>query len=212
MSMLMYILDIFSTVVFAISGVILARRTKLDIVGALFLGTVTAVGGGTLRDTVLGIRPVFWVSDPLYIYVIVAVSLLSYIFLSFKKAPANSLRVADALGLAVVTAIGASKALSLGMDPIICITMGVLTGVMGGIIRDTIANRMPIVFADSILYATAAFLGATAMVGSSMAGLSQDYAVVTGVAVTLIIRISAIIWKIKLPPFFRVSRNTRQDV
>lgn len=213
MSLFMYILDIFSTVVFAISGVILARRTRLDIIGAIFLGTVTAVGGGTIRDAVLGIRPVFWVSDPVYIYVIVGVSLLLYIILSFKEAPANSLRIADALGLAVVTVIGSSKALSLGMDPIICITMGVLTGVAGGIIRDTLANRMPIVFADSILYATAAFLGATSFVIISNYGVAEDWAVLAGLLITLSIRLSAIIWKIRLPGFLRVAaKETNKEV
>jgi uncharacterized membrane protein YeiH len=198
---IIYYLDLFSTVVFAISGVILARRQKLDILGAIFLATMTAVGGGTTRDLVLGFRPVFWVGDVTYIYIILATSLISFVLLSKFPAPEKSLRLADALGLATVAVIGTEKAYVNGLDPLLAIAMGVITGIFGGVIRDTLANRTPIVFADPSLYATAAFFGALSFV--LLAPFSHDAAVIIGILLTLAIRLAAIFFGLRLPDFLR---------
>lgn len=196
-----YYLDLFSTVVFAISGVILARRQKLDILGAIFLATMTAVGGGTTRDLVLGVKPIFWVADVTYLYIILITSFTSYILLSRFSAPEKSLRLADALGLATVAVIGTEKAVLLGVSPIIAIAMGVITGIFGGVIRDTLANRTPIVFADPSLYATAAFFGSLAFV--LLHNFSLHLAVFGGIAITLAIRLAAIFFDLRLPRLLR---------
>lgn len=198
---MIYLLDLTSTVVFAISGVILARRKRLDILGAIVLATMTAVGGGTTRDLVLGIRPVFWVSDPTYLIVILATSIAAFVLLGRFQAPEKSLRVADAMGLAIVTVIGAEKALALGMSPLIAIVMGVITGIFGGVIRDTLANRTPIVFSDPSLYATAAFFGALVLV--LLADIDMTLATVIGALVTATARLLAIFFDVRLPGFLR---------
>jgi len=200
---LIYLLDLISTAVFAISGVILARRTSLDILGAIVLATMTAVGGGTTRDLVLGLTPVFWVSDPTYLLVIAATSIASYVLFSWVEAPERSLRLADAVGLAIVTVIGTEKSLLAGAAPVIAIAMGVITGIFGGVIRDTLANRMPIVFADPSFYATAAFFGAGSFV--LMTNVDSTLAVATCITITLGLRLGAIYFDWRLPSILRPS-------
>lgn len=197
---MLYYLDLFGTVVFAISGILQARRLRMDMFGMLVLATVTAIGGGTLRDMALGVAPVFWVRQQEYLIVIILTSLLAVLFFRVKpwKRAYRLLLLADAVGLATFTAIGVEKALSYGASPVVAVGMGVLTGVGGGIVRDVLAREVPMVLRTEI-YATACIAGGIVHTAGIASGLPNGLSLLFGVMVTLLLRLAAIRWKLKLP-------------
>src|SRR5690606_24955623 len=134
--LMLYMLDLFGTGVFAITGALAAGRKNLDLFGVFVLATVTAIGGGTLRDMALGASPVFWITDSGYLLVAGGGAILTVLWARFTAWSPRALPVADAVGLATFTVIGAGKALELGAAPEIAVLMGVMTGVAGGMIRD----------------------------------------------------------------------------
>ena len=150
--------DYLGTFAFAVSGALAAAEKKLDLFGAVFLGFVTAIGGGTMRDMMIGNSPVSWLQDPVYFYVIVAAVAATFLFtktiLSFSKA----LFFFDTIGISVFTVIGIQKGLHAGIHPPLAVMMGILTAVMGGIIRDVLCNEIPLIFHKEI-YATACLAG-----------------------------------------------------
>lgn len=157
--MLVYWLDILGTAVFAISGVLLAGKLRMDPFGVLVLGVVTAVGGGTIRDMALANGPVFWVKDPTDLVVAMVTCLLTIVLVRQpRRLPKWILPVLDAVGLAVFVGIGVNKAFIAGTGPLVAICMGVLTGVGGGIIRDILAREVPMILRTEI-YATACIIG-----------------------------------------------------
>lgn len=152
-------LDGFGVLVFAIAGAIQAGRKDMDIFGMSVVAVVTAVGGGTLRDLLLGATPVFWVQQPYIIGIALLAALATFGYAWVSRLPPKSLRVADALGLAVFVVLGTQKALSWEAPLFIAVLMGVMSGVTGGIIRDLLCGEIPYIFRNEI-YATAALLGA----------------------------------------------------
>ena len=155
---LLYWLDLFGIVVFALSGALMAGRYKLDPFGVVVLAAVTAIGGGTIRDVILD-TPVFWLVNPIYLYVILTTALLTIIFIRRpKRIPKRFLLISDALGLALFAVLGTAKSISLGVPVSIAIVMGTITGVAGGMIRDVLCNVIPMILRQEI-YATAAILG-----------------------------------------------------
>lgn len=201
MNGLVYWLDIAGVIVFALSGVIIACRSRMDPFGMLVLAAVTGIGGGTLRDLVLGVRPVFWVSDPAYLWVIIATVALSILgFHYIHRLSRVFLPVADAFGLALFTVIGAHKALMLGTPGVVAVLMGLMTGVAGGMIRDMLARRVPMVLRQEI-YATASIAGGVCLVAGYKLGVPHVAAIGIGLAVTLGLRLAAIYWRISLPTF-----------
>lgn len=142
--MLVYWLDIVGTAVFAISGVLLAGKLRMDPFGVLVLGVVTAVGGGTIRDMALDNGPVFWVKDPTDLVVAMVTSMLTILLVRQpRRLPKWMLPVLDAVGLAVFVGIGVNKAFLAETGPLVAVCMGVITGVGGGIIRDVLAREIP---------------------------------------------------------------------
>ena len=132
MNELLYWLDLFGIVVFALSGALMAGRYKLDPFGVVVLASVTAIGGGTIRDIILD-TPVFWVENPIYLYVILATAVLTIILIRRpKRIPKRFLLIADAFGLALFAVLGTEKALSLGAPVSVAVVMGTITGVAGG--------------------------------------------------------------------------------
>nr|WP_245587168.1 trimeric intracellular cation channel family protein [Aliagarivorans marinus] len=195
----MVILDIFGTAVFAISGVLVASKRRMDLFGALVLATVTAIGGGTIRDMALGLTPVFWVDQGIYLWVIVITSLASIALLNnFPTPPKWMLPVADAIGMAVFVAIGANKTLLVDSSMIVAVMMGVVTACGGGMIRDVLANQVPLVLQREI-YATACIAGG--IVWAIAVQLGFNLTLVTGLCVftALIIRLVAIRYHLSLP-------------
>jgi uncharacterized membrane protein YeiH len=155
------------------------------------------VGGGTVRDIVLG-APVFWVQESVYLWIILAAAGITFAAAGQIRRVERWLLWADAVGLAVFCAAGAAKAYAITADPLIATAMGVVTAVLGGIIRDTVCNEIPLVLKQDI-YATAAFAGAVAYTGLAVLNVPAVAALWTGAAVCFAVRASAIIWGWSLP-------------
>ncbi len=211
MTALVYWLDMAGVVVFALSGVILACRSRMDPFGMLVLAAVTGIGGGTLRDLVLGVRPVFWVADPTYLWVILATVGLSIVgFHYIHRLSRSFLPIADAFGLALFTVIGAHKALQLEAPGVVAVLMGLLTGVAGGMVRDVLARRVPMVLRQEV-YATASIAGGITYVGLGALGVPVGVAIGLALAVTLGLRLAAIHWQLTLPVFAWVVIRPPQE-
>lgn len=206
--MLVFWLDILGTAVFAISGVLLAGKLRMDPFGVLVLGVVTAIGGGTIRDMALANGPVFWVKDPTDLIVAMATCVLTLaVVRKPRRLPKWILPVLDAVGLAVFVGIGVNKAFLANAVPVIAVCMGVLTGVGGGIIRDVLAREIPMILRTEI-YATACILGGTVhAIAYHFFHLPLDKASMLGMLVTLLIRLAAIRWNLKLPAFSLDEHN-----
>ncbi|MHA3353830.1 TRIC cation channel family protein [Yersinia enterocolitica] len=200
--MLVYWLDILGTAVFAISGVLLAGKLRMDPFGVLVLGVVTAVGGGTIRDMALANGPVFWVKDPTDLVVAMVTCLATILLVRQpRRTPKWILPVLDAIGLAVFVGIGVNKAFAAGASPLVAICMGVITGVGGGIIRDILAREIPMILRTEI-YATACIIGGIVHATAFYTfGMPLQQAMMLGMVITLGIRLAAIRWRLKLPTF-----------
>ena len=169
MANLLQILDFIGVAVFAISGGIVASRLKLDILAFVLLATFTGIGGGTLRDLLLGV-PVFWVGDQTYLVVCVVSGIATWFMAHLGEALGKPLRWADAVGMASYSVMGAAKTLTVIDRPAVAVLMGVATAAFGSVIRDTIASQ-PSVIVNREIYLTAAFAGAfsyVVMVGFSV--------------------------------------------
>lgn len=200
-SMLLYFIDLFGTAIFAISGVLLAGRLKMDPFGVVVLASVTAIGGGTIRDMALGATPVFWIKDTTYLWVIFITCLLTMLLVRRPKRVAWwILPVCDAIGLAVFVGIGVEKAMNYQDSAMVAVIMGVITGCGGGIIRDVLAREIPMVLRSEV-YATACIIGGLFHTTALAMDYDSSSAFLAGVASTLIIRLGAIRWHLSLPTF-----------
>jgi uncharacterized membrane protein YeiH len=154
-----YFLDLFGVLVFAISGVLTAVEKKFDLVGSVVIGFVTALGGGTIRDLLIGETPVGWMKDMNYLYMLVPALILCFFFRKYIMKLRRSLFLFDTLGIGVFTILGMQKTLEAGLHPIIAVMMGVVSAVFGGVTRDVLTNEVPLIFRKEI-YATACVAGA----------------------------------------------------
>jgi uncharacterized membrane protein YeiH len=194
------VLDWFGLCVFAVTGALVASRKQMDVVGFALLGSVTGIGGGTIRDVLLDIRPVFWVEQPAYLVTCVAVAVATFFMAHIPQSRERTLLWFDAVGLSLFCVTGADRALASGAGPTIAIAMGVATATFGGIIRDILGGESPIILKQEI-YITAALLGATVFVGLSALGLSQDVSAVSGFFAALALRAAALTWNLSLPRY-----------
>ena len=154
-----YALDLIGTMVFAISGVLTAIHNKFDIVGSLIIGLVTAVGGGTLRDILIGETPVGWMKDTNYLLVILIALILAYAFRPHITRFRKGMFLFDTIGIGLFTILGLQKTLGVGLSPVIAIMLGTVSAVFGGVIRDVLTGVVPLIFRAEI-YATACLIGA----------------------------------------------------
>jgi uncharacterized membrane protein YeiH len=192
-------LDMMGTVVFAITGLLAASRHHLDFFGAIVLAMVTAVGGGTLRDLILNV-PVFWLNHTEYVYITVVTTLAVAIYRRTHVIPNRVLLILDAVGLAVFSIIGAQKALALGYADVIAVMMGVMTGVVGGMMRDILVGEVPLILRKEI-YATASFLGASVYV-VLLGWIETDWLVIAlSITATLSARLGGVFLGWRLPKF-----------
>lgn len=197
---IIYGLDLFGVAVFAVSGSLAAGKKRMDVFGVIVLGLVTALGGGTLRDTLLDAGAVFWIQNRVYLLVAVTSSLLTFIAARIISIPWHGLLVSDALGLAVFMAIGTDKALAINGSPGVAMVMGVMTGVAGGMMRDVLSAEVPLILRKEI-YATAALCGSLAYVVLFSLGVPKTPCLILAAITTLVIRLAAIHWKLSLPVF-----------
>jgi uncharacterized membrane protein YeiH len=202
-------LDWLGVVVFAISGALVASRKQMDIVGFALLGTVTGIGGGTLRDLLLGLSPVFWVREPAYLVVCVLASGAVFFTAHVPRSRYRVLLWFDALGLALFAVTGAERALETGSGPVVAVAMGVITATFGGIIRDILGGESPVILSREI-YVSAALGGATLFVLLATAGLTREYALASGFLAAFAIRAAALRWSWSLPRY-RPRPGRRKD-
>lgn len=208
---LLYILNLLGVGVFAVSGVLAAGRKRLDLLGVVVLATVTAIGGGTVRDLLLDMHPIFWIREPENLFVILVAALLTIIYLRFRRPPEGSLLLADAIGLALFTIGGTQVAVSVGLSGAIAVLMGVITGVVGGMIRDILTAEIPLILQRGHLYATAAFTGATLYLLLAGVGLPRPLPGLTGMAVVVTLRLMSIRWGLHLPVFALSDSNDEES-
>lgn len=193
-----YLIDLFGTAVFAISGAVVAARKEMDIFGVLVLATVTAIGGGTLRDLLLDAHPVFWIEDPTYILVASGAALARIFIGPMPFARQKTLIVSDAIGLAFFCVLGSWKALTYGAPVGIPVLLGMMTGVFGGILRDIMAGDVPLIFRRD-LYATCAMAGAGIYELLWRMNWDPQWAGWIAMTVALAMRLGAVRWHWGLP-------------
>jgi uncharacterized membrane protein YeiH len=196
----LYPLELLGTFFFAISGALAVQDHHDDLFGAGFLGFVTAIGGGTLRDMMLGSYPLVWIANIHFLYAIFAGVLVAYFFSKSLIRLKRTFLFFDTLGISFFTILGVEKALSLGVRPEIAAIMGMFSAVMGGVIRDTLTNETPVLFRKEI-YATACLAGAILYLLLFRIGIDRDINMVVSILLILIIRLLAVKYKLALPNF-----------
>ncbi|MBL8979013.1 MAG: trimeric intracellular cation channel family protein [Gemmatimonadetes bacterium] len=199
--MLRYVIDLVGIAVFAISGALAAGRKSLDVLGVLVLATVTAVGGGTIRDLLLGRLPIFWLTDPSYLLVILVSALATVGWARRWRVPEMALQVADALGLALFSVARAQIAMGRGLPVASCVLLGTVTGAAGGMVRDILSAEVPLVLRKGNLYASAAIAGTLLYAGLERAGVADPLPAFAGVALIAALRLVAIWRGLTLPVF-----------
>jgi uncharacterized membrane protein YeiH len=198
---LVRVLDLIGIGVFAISGALAAGRKRLDLLGVIVLASVTAIGGGTVRDLLLDRHPIFWLTDVAYLAVIVVAVALTFAYVQYRRPPLASLLVADALGLALFSVAGAQIAENARLPAVSVVLLGTLTGVGGGVIRDVLSAEIPFVLRRGNLYASTVIFGVAAYLALERAGVGRQSAALTGMALIAALRLAAIRWELELPVF-----------
>ena len=196
---LMYGLSLSAAAMMAAAGVLEAGRKRFDLFGMVVVALAAALGGGSLRDLLLD-RPVFWVADQTYLIASLIAALLTFFLARIFALPARLFLIPDAAGLALFTISGTKAALVWGAPWLVASFMGVITGVVGGILRDVLCNEEPLVF-QGTLYATAAWTGALVFLGLGLWGIDPGLAAVAGGVLIFLLRVAAIRWEIALPRF-----------
>jgi len=195
-------IEYFAVAVCAITAVLAAEGKRIDLFGVLVLALVTAVGGGTIRDLCLGVRPVFWIEQPQVVWTALIAAAVTFVIVRFTHLPSRFLDVADAFGLALFGIAGTEKALAYGTPGIVAVLLGIVTGVAGGILRDVLRREIPWVFqAEVDLYATAVFAGAVVFVLLRVYSPPSETHRYIGMAVILMMRLAAMKWKLRLPTY-----------
>jgi len=200
--MFLQTIDILGTVAFAISGVLVAMSKRMDAFGVYIVAFVTAVGGGTLRDTLIGQTPVFWMNDMTFITVISIASILAMIFRNYIKHLRKSLFLFDTIGIGLYTIIGIEKGISADLHPVICIALGTMSACFGGVIRDILCNEIPVIFRKEI-YATACILGGSVYFILRELLTDDNLIFIIAISIVISVRLIAVIFKISLPSLYK---------
>ena len=193
-------IDYSGTMVFAISGILAGVERKFDLFGVFMLGFVTAVGGGTLRDLLIGSTPVSWMLNEIYVYIIIAAIPICYLLRGPIYEMKKSFFLFDTIGIGLFTILGLQKTLSLELSPLIAIMMGVVSAVFGGVIRDVLSNQAPLIFRKEI-YAFACLAGAVLFLLAKLV-FSENISMIISIMSVIIIRLFAIkkSWSIPFKP------------
>lgn len=198
--MLLYIIYLIAITTEAMSGALAAGRRNMDMFGVALIAFVTALGGGTVRDVILGHYPIGWTQHPNYIYLTIGAGLFTMVVARFMHHLKTLFLVLDAMGLVAFTIIGCSVAQELSYSTVVVVMSGMITGVFGGILRDILCNRTPIVLMKE-LYASVSLLVALLYLGMQHFGIHHDITLLVAFVVGLGVRLSAIYWKWSLPVF-----------
>ena len=194
-------LDYASVIVFAITGALVASRAQLDLVGFAFIACLTAVGGGTIRDLLLDRNPIFWIAEPTYLAAAATTAIIIFFTAHLLDSRLRAIIWLDSLALAVAVAAGAAVAISLDQGPTITILMSIVTGCMGGLMRDVVVGDVPVVLKQGELYVTAAFAGAATTVLLNAYVPEIPYSLIIGAGVTWTLRAGSILFGWHLPVY-----------
>jgi uncharacterized membrane protein YeiH len=192
------IIDVLGTFAFAVSGVFSAMEKKLDPFGILIISFVTAIGGGTVRDVLVGNFPVNWLQNGSTVWVIFIAAIITMLFGSYLKHLNTPLFLFDALGLGLFTIIGLEVGLKHGFSPGICIALGTISACFGGVLRDVLLNKVPLIFQKEI-YALACIIGGIVYYILSKTGAAGDVSKVGCILLIFAIRVVAVRFKLSLP-------------
>jgi len=203
-------LDILGTIAFAISGVLVAMNKRMDPFGVLIIAFVTAVGGGTLRDVMVGIEPVSWMRNMTFVYVIIGSAVFAVVFRNFLKHLRRSLFLFDTIGIGLYTVVGIETGLVAGLHPIICIALGTMTACFGGVLRDILCNEIPVIFRKEV-YATACIIGGLTYFILRRFLEDQNYLFIVAGLVVIIIRLLAVRFKISLPSLYKADGQSKDN-
>ena len=201
--MFYFIIDILGTIAFAISGVLVAMDKKLDVFGVLIIAFVTAVGGGTLRDLLIGIKPVGWLNAPMHLLIIVITVILAILFVKQLKYIKKSLFLFDTIGIGLYTMVGIEKGLAANLSPVMCIALGTITACFGGVVRDILCNEIPVIFRKEI-YATVCILGGLVYFLLIQFPIDNTISYSMAILTIIIMRVLAVRFKISLPNIYNV--------
>ena len=194
----LYIIDLVGTMVFAISGALAGRDKKLDFFGIAAVGVITAIGGGTVRDVLLGSTPVGWMKDLTYIVMIGAGIMTSLLFGKVVLKLRRTFFMFDTVGIAAFTVLGLQKSLSLGVHPVIAILMGMVSAVFGGVIRDIVCNEIPLIFRKEI-YALTCLAGGVLYILLQRLSVDPTWNIFATTLFIVLFRILAVRYKWALP-------------
>lgn len=200
--MLYQTIDILGTVAFAISGVLVAMEKRLDLFGVLIIAFVTAIGGGTLRDLLIGNTPVGWMTDITYMITIFITVVFTIIFVKQLKYVRRSLFLFDTIGIGLYTMVGVEKGLQAELLPVVCIALGTMTACFGGVLRDILCNEIPVIFRKEI-YATACILGGASYFLFTGLSIRENYAYIAAILVVIVLRTLAVLFGIRLPNIYK---------
>lgn len=201
------VIEILGTISFAMSGSFAAMQKRLDPFGVLIIAFVTSVGGGTVRDILLDV-PVFWMHNMLMCFLIFITCILSMIFKSIEKKFRVTLFLFDSFGLGLFTIVGIQKGLSADLHPLICLTLGTITGCFGGIIRDILLNRIPLIFRKEI-YATACLLGGSVfLMLIKYSNFTYTFVQISTILLIVLIRTLAVKYQWQIPKFYGTDQTS----
>lgn len=206
-----YILELSGTGFFAISGAIAAnQKSKPDWFGVTFIGFITSIGGGSIRDILLGSYPLSWVADEKRIYVIIAGIVFTSLFFGILQRLRKTLFIFDSLGIAMFTILGTEKAMAYHVAPFIAAIMGMFSAIMGGVMRDVLTNEIPVIFRKEI-YASACLAGAIVYLALDALDIHRNICLVLSILVIFFIRVVAVKYRLSLPQFKREKVNNSEN-
>jgi len=202
--MFYFIIDALGIIAFSISGVLVAIQKKMDLFGVFIIAFVTALGGGTLRDLLIGNTPVGWLKDPVYLSIILGTVVFAILFRTRLKYIKKSLFLFDTIGIGFYTMIGIERGLDTGFSSIMCIGLGTITACFGGVTRDILCNEIPVIFRKEI-YATACILGGIVYFLLREFSINDAYSYMASIFVVVGIRFLAVWFKIALPNIYKTT-------
>ncbi|MBB2918979.1 trimeric intracellular cation channel family protein [Cupriavidus alkaliphilus] len=199
--LILHIMEVIGVLAFAVSGVVDARKQRLDVVGTFVVAFATAFGGGTVRDVLLDRRPFYWVDHEGYVLLIFVMSFGASFVLRVvsRVASDRAMIVADAIGLGLFSVTGASLALVAQMTPTVAVMMGIISAVFGGVVRDVLCNEVPMILRDRSPYATCSFIGCWIYIGLTWVEVQQEAALLTGALAIIAMRLASVRYGWKLP-------------
>jgi uncharacterized membrane protein YeiH len=193
-----YVLDIIGTFAFAVSGALVASDKKFDLFGVVIIAFVTAVGGGMLRDLLIDAHPINWIGDLNYMYTIFLAVIFTFLFKSKIAHLSKTMFLFDTVGLSVFTLLGLEKGLSFNLNPIIALIMGMISAVFGGVLRDVLTNKIPLIFEKEI-YASACLIGGISYLLLTYFNMTENVIFVFSASIIVIIRVIAVKFELQLP-------------